>query len=282
MREIFPALLISLTFVTGCKKQEVSAETVGQDTPIHGETIQAGTAEDSTVLFVAQIVKNKKEALAQLKGVSTEKANKIYDKLFSSNVEALTAINNFEGSFLETAHATDEPAKEERLKVLENKIKPAGLELWDIGEGMVIVRTVPDYYKKIFSGKVTADYDEGISIVAYEEKELWEADAAVSIPWKDLGERVVAWENFIKKYPKSEFRKEAEDTYKMYRYAFLLGLDNTPVIDFSNNQMDAEARKAFTAFVKNHPESETTTYVKMLLEDVNNKDKVAEVVRTNF
>ena len=68
----------------------------------------------------------------------------------------------------------------------------------------------------------------------------------------------------------------------MYRHAFLLGLDNTPVIDFINNQMDAEVHNAFIAFVKNHPESETTTYVKMLLEDVNNKDKVAEVVRTDF
>lgn len=275
-------LLLSLAIATGCKKEETTTETVAQDTIAPTETTSAAAGKDSTLIFVAQIVKNKQQALAQLKGASAEKANEIYDKLFASDMEALGAINNFEGSFLETAHATDDASVAKRLKALENKIKPADLEIWDIGEGMVVVRTVADYYKNIFSGKVTADYDEAISIVANDEKELWEADAAVSIPWKDLGERVITWENFIKKYPESKFRKEAEGAYKMYRYAFLLGLDNTQVIEITNNQMDAEARKAFTEFVKNYPDSETTTYVKMLLEDVNNKDKVAEVVRTDF
>nr|WP_322624626.1 tetratricopeptide repeat protein [uncultured Flavobacterium sp.] len=281
MRKI-SLILLSLAITTGCKKEETTTETVAQDTLAPIETTSATTGKDSTVLFVAQIVKNKQEALALLKGVSAEKANEIYDKLFASDMEALGAINNFEGSFLETAHATDDASVAKKLKALENKIQPADLEIWDIGEGMVVVRTVADYYKNIFSGKVTADYDEAISIVADEEKELWESDAAVSIPWKDLGERVVTWENFIKKYPESKFRKEAEGTYKMYRHAFLLGLDNTQVIEITNNQMDTEARKAFTEFVKKYPDSETTTYVKMLLEDVNNKDKVAEVVRTDF
>lgn len=271
-----------MTIATACKKEETTTETVAQDTIAPTETTSIATAQDSTVLFVAQIVKNKQEALAQLTGASAEKANEIYDKLFAKDVEALSAINNFEGSFLETAHATDDASVAKRLKALENKIQPADLEIWDIGEGMVVVRTKADYYKNIFSGKVTADYERYTNIVAEEEKELWEADAAVSIPWKDLGERVVNWENFIKEYPESELKKDAEDTYKMYRHAFLIGLDNTPVIEITNNQMDAEARKAFTEFVKKYPDSETTTYVKMLLEDVNNKDKVAEVVRTDF
>jgi hypothetical protein len=275
-------ILLSLAIITGCKKEETTTETVAQDTLATIETTSAVTAQDSTLIFVAQIVKNKQEALAQLKGASAEKANEIYDKLFAKDVEALSAIDTFEGSYLETAHATDDASVAKKLKALENKIQPAGLEIWDIGEGMVIVRTVADYYKNIFSGKVTPDYDRYISIVANDEKELWQADAAVSIPWKDLGERVITWENFIKEYPESKFRKDAEDTYKIYRYAFLLGLDNTQVIEITNNQMDAEARKAFTEFVKNHPDSETTTYIKMLLEDVNNKDKVAEVVRTDF
>lgn len=275
-------ILFSVAIVTGCKKEEKTTETLVHEAFTPTVATSVVTAKDSTVLLVAQMVKNKREALAQLKGASAEKANKIYNKLFASDIKALISINTFEGSYLETAHATDDTSVAKKLEALENKIQPAGLELWDIGEGMVVVRTVADYYKNIFSGKVTADYDEAISIVAHEEKELWEADAAVSIPWKNLGERVVTWENFIKKYPESEFRKEAEGTYKMYRHAFLLGLDNTPVIDFINNQMDAEVHNAFIAFVKNHPESETTTYVKMLLEDVNSKDKVAEVVRTDF
>jgi hypothetical protein len=275
-------IVLSLVFAIGCKKEEKSAEAVAQDTLGPTETQSIATAKDSTVLFVARIVKNKQEALAQLKGASPEKTNEIYEQLFAKDMESLGTINTFEGNLLDTAYATDDPAVTTKLKALESKIKAAELEVWSIGEGMAVVRTVPEYYKSIFSGKVTADYDRYISLVAHDETELWESDAAVAIPWKDLGERLIVWENFIKEYPESKMRKDAESVYKMYRYAFLIGLDNTNVIDVSNNEMDAEARKAFTAFVKNHPESENTTYVKMLLEDVNNKDKVAEVVRIDF
>lgn len=275
-------IVLSLAFAIGCKKEETSAEAVAQDTLGPTETQSIATAKDSTVLFVARIVKNKQEALAQLKGASPEKANEIYEQLFAKDIESLGAINTFEGNLLDTAYATDDPAVTTKLKVLESKIKTAELEVWSIGEGMAVVRTVPDYYMNIFSGKLTPDYEKYTLIVAQEEKELWESDAAVAISWKDLGERVITWENFMAKYPESKLKKDAESTYKMYRHAFLLGLDNTPVIEFTTNEMDEEAHKAFTAFAKNYPESVTTVYIQMLLEDVNNKDKVAQAVRTDF
>lgn len=277
-----PVILLLLAFAIGCKKEEITTETVAQDSIVTTENHEHTPTTDSVSIFVARIKKNKQEALAQLKDASPEKANEIYEQLFAKDIESLGAINTFEGNLLDRAYATDDPAVTTKLKALESKIKTAELEVWSIGEGMAVVRTVPDYYKNIFSGKVTPDYEKYTLIVAQEEKELWESDAAVAISWKDLGERVITWENFMTKYPESKLKKDAESTCKMYRHAFLLGLDNTMVIEVSNNKMDDEARKAFTEFAKNYPESVTTVYVQMLLDDVNNKDKVAQAVRTDF
>lgn len=285
MKKIIP-LCIMLTLVSCKKESETTPDTVN-DT-ITQTTVNEPVAIkiDSLPIYVAQINNNRQKALTALKTASAQEADKIYDRLVADNGAVLGKIYNLESKLLEefyTHFSQDEKQVPDAIITGKTKIlKNGGLEFWAIGEGFAEIRTEADYYKNIFADKVTKEYRDYIALLAEDDKELWQADAAINIPWSDLGTRVINWENFLKNYPDSNHRKDAEDTYKIYRHTFLLGLDNTQVIEITNNQMDAEARKAFTAFVKDHPDSETTAYVKMLLEDVNNKDKVAEVVRTDF
>ncbi|MFC3157703.1 hypothetical protein ACFOEQ_03670 [Chryseobacterium arachidis] len=91
----------------------------------------------------------------------------------------------------------------ENIKKLSAELKKGGLEFTEVGEGYTEIWSVPDHYFSVFKNKVTPDYNVYIEQLAKESEGLYSADAGLVISWKELGERTVFWENFIKKYPKS-------------------------------------------------------------------------------
>lgn len=287
MKKIIP-LFASLAFLS-CKKennQTPDNKTTNNDTVVQTVANEPVAKTDSLSVYVSQINNNRQKAITALKTASATEANKIYERLVAENTSLITKMSAMEAKFLEEFYTHFSGGEDQTPDAVLNQksrtLKEGNLEFWEIGEGYAEIRTEADYYKNIFDGKVTQDYNQYINLLAEDNKELWQGDAAIAISWENLGKRVINWENFLNKYPASNFRKNAEENFALYRYGFLIGLDNTPVVDIISNTMDAEARKAFEAFVKQYPESPTSVYAKMLLNNVNNIDKVSEQVRIDF
>jgi hypothetical protein len=51
------------------------------------------------------------------------------------------------------------------------------------------------------------------------------------ITWEELGDRLIEWENFINKFPKSLLIKKAKDNYHNYLLDYLLGMDSDRIYD---------------------------------------------------
>lgn len=278
-------LIIGLTAIVACKKDTDTTIGTAQDTLPKTETTTAVQA-DSLEIYVTQINTNRNSALASLKSASAEKANALYDNLVTENDKVLGKINNLEAGLLDSFYEhfsgqyTDVP--DATVKSKEKVLGKGQLEFWDVGEGMAVIRTKADYYKNIFAGKLTDDYNQYVTLLAEDEKDLWQADAGVSISWEALGQRVINWENFVTTYPHSKLKKYASYDYELYRYAFLVGLDNTPAVDRQTKEMTDETRTAFKNFAEKYPTSPTTRLVKLLLEDPNNIENVVNEVRVDF
>ena len=147
----------------------------------------------------------------------------------------------------------------------ELSIAPSvGLVFFDEGEGIVSIRQQPDYFKNLFAGKVTPDVAEFIDLNANDDKKPVENDAAIIVPWAELGDRAFAWESFIKKYPDSAYAKEAKEQFQHYADSFLFGMDNTPVEASTNPDLKDVAQeyqkieKTWSDFAKAHPNSSLT------------------------
>lgn len=272
--------IIALCFLS-CKKDTdnttipvVEEQTTQDTTSVKAQAFDVESLKKS----VAQFIEANDKIKVQVKTATPQEANTLYDKLIIENNELIDKISEKEANLLDEYYThfsgTNNDKPDEEAKTKSSILKTAGLEIWDIGEGMAEVRTVPDYYKNIFSGKVTKDYQVYIDILAEDDKILYQADATISISWQDLGDRLINWENFTLNYPESNLIKEGTGWYKLYQYAYLNGYDNTPTGEHDSDKLYPEIREAFEEFITSYPLSPTTPYIKQLLEGRNNLDAI--------
>ena len=77
-------------------------------------------------------------------------------------------------------------------------------------------------------------------------------DAALSITWDQLSDRIVDWQNYLDKYPDYPGKKEVEGYISFYLDLYLLnfGLDNTPM--FINGVLTDEVRMSYERFIEKY------------------------------
>lgn len=244
------------------------------------------TAKDTTATVPEAVVSNpqafaaavnsliaaRENAKQQLTTLSPQQADSLYDIYMPKCYEKIAQMERFEETFINdyyryvTYNDKGEVTKvNDSIQKKINLLDKAGLEIWDIGEGLVEIRPKPEYFLVLFGSYVSTDYKEFIALQAEDDKVLFDNDAAIAIPCEDVGKRVINWENFISTYPESRLKKDAATHYRYYQYAFLVGADNTPVLEYGSNEMYPEIHKAFENFIAKYPESPTSALVKMVL-----------------
>lgn len=224
------------------------------------------------IAAVNEFITAREDVKQKIGNLTLEQADSLYDVYLPKCYEKIGQMEHFEETFISNYYSyvtyndngdiTKAPDSIQRKINLLNK---AGLEIWDIGEGMVEIRPVPDYFLNLFKGHVSPGYQDFMALEAEDDKILFDNDASITIPWKDVATRVLNWENFIAKYPDIKPAKVAADHYHYYQYAFLVGADNTPVLD-ENKIIYPEMREAFEDFIEKHPESPTSALVKQVIE----------------
>jgi len=269
MRKIF-VLIVSGILLSACKqtdnkniseKQEIKKDSI--KTEASAETIKS----DSGLL--EQFSKNKNEIILQLKSIaSKEAANALYDKYFEENNSLLRQIEEKETKVLDQFYNEEENAKRE-VKLLGEKLSKHQLEYFEIGEGYVEIETLSDFYYKIFKDYVTSDYKDYLYLKSEENKTLYSADAGLVISFKDLGDRVISWENFMSKYPDSKLFAAVKEEYKNYQMDYLVGQDNTPTAERATeeNYIYPENIQEFDRFVKKYPKSPTVPLINLFREN---------------
>ena len=165
----------------------------------------------------------------------------------------------------------------ENVKKLSAELKKGGLEFREVGEGYTEIWSLPDHYFSIFKDKVTPDYDIYIEQLSKESVGLYSADAGLVISWKELGERTVFWENFIKKYPTSPLISRVKEMYNNYLYDYLFGMDNTPTHEFSDGTIYDENREEFNRIIKKYPNSDVAKKSKEIMSLLDAKVSEEEV-----
>ena len=220
-----------------------------------------------------------------LKGTDGEESNNLFYSLMKENDSALVLLSYEQEALLEKYAEYDECNLEKQIytmnlpaevgKLVEDYRK-AGVEFWQVGEGMTVLRMFPDYYFDLFKRKVTPDYQTYLAMIAEEEKVLWVSDAAIIISWQELSERVVQREQFLRDYPTSKLSSTVKDELQGYRYAYLLGYDNTQTTE--QGAYNPENLVEFNRFVKANPESETTKIIKEMSSKVGDREKLFDFV----
>lgn len=281
MKKVLICFCASVLFLHCEKKKEVqsnmkSENSVSDSVAVIQDSIHEATKLDSVQLnFMAvnetekvlqKIEARKNQVISELKSATPQQASQLYLKLKKDNQPDIDKLSELESKILETYYEYWEKTKPQNITETEILLGKYEMEFWEIGEGITEIRFLPDYYQKIFKSKLTPDFSEFVNLLARDDQELFQADAAISVPRSEVQTRMLNWENFVKKYPKSELLDEAFGQYQFYLYAFLLGFDNTPTLAYQTGELSPEHLKEFQTFLKKYPNTKAAEAVRILLQ----------------
>lgn len=277
LKIFFVASLLPLCILS-CKKNEAvsSKELTRRDTMAKTEAKVAGYQPIDTVCSPGNKTEDYINALEWYKSKiqketnenSPEQNNKVYENYIKISSKYITCLNTLHSDLLDQ-YVTYYDDKingykfPESIKKLAAELKKGGLEFQEQGEGITEIGTIPSYYYSIFKNKVTPDYNRYISQIAKESEVSYAADAGLIITWEELGERLILWENFMNKYPKSTLIQTVKRAYDSYLADYFFGMDNTPSSE--NGKLYDENRAEYQRLIKKYPNSYTAKKAKELL-----------------
>lgn len=262
------AIIIFGVLLSSCKKTEpASSDKINiKNDSITTENLPQNSETDSEALL-ASFSKKRLEIIQKLKTLSGEEANALYEKYSSENSSLLHAIMEKQNTLLEKFYNEDEKDKE-AVKLFGTELLKHQLNYDEIGEGIVEITTKNDFYYTIFKDYVTNDYKDYLYLISEENKMPYSSDAALVISFKDLGDRIISWENFMTKYPNSKLIPSVKEQYKFYQLDYLFGQDNTPTVERANElYIYPENIQEFDRFEKKYPKSPTVPLIHLFREN---------------
>ena len=234
-------------------------------------------------------VESKKSVMERLKTVKDkEEGNKIYTEYLVTNKLLLEKINEEHSILLENVFMKDTKYNftPEEWNIANNFLKDYDLELLDMGEGNAIIAQVPNFYYDIFKDYVTNDYRDYLELVTKEYIEPYFGIEEILVPHEKIADRILAWEEFQKKYPNSDFMATADIEANVYRRAYILGAYNLHTREGGSEKPELyyipdNILKEFNRFIQANPDSPTVEYINFYLENHKNPN-IDEILYDKF
>ena len=224
-------------------------------------------------------VENKKSVIERLKTSKPEEANEIYNDYLKISQLIIENINTEHLDFLNNIYNEDSEYyfTEKDWKTANKFLNNYDLEIFELAETEVKIMEVPNYYYNIFKDYVTDDYREYLEITYKENEESYFTDGSILVPYDKIADRLLTWENFLKKYPNSDLAEIANEKCNIYRRIYILGSDNSPTREggWENNELfyiPESNLKEFNRFMEKYPDSPTVELIKFYLENYKNID----------
>ena len=213
----------------------------------------------------------KEETSEVLKNSSQEEANKMYKDYLEDNNKILEKINENDYTMLDWVFYNEEgyPDKE-MIKKQNEYLNNYGLEVVEIEEGFMLTEK-KDFYYNIFKNYVSDDYREFLKLDSEDIDYLGYIDSVYEHP-EILENGLISWENFLKKYPDSEVKSQANSIYSDYQYDYINPLLSDSIKEALKNGKTNEVLKQYNNFIKKYPNSPTTEIIKYYLENYREED----------
>ena len=156
-----------------------------------------------------------------------------------------------------------------------------------IGEGEMALRRHPQFVTDIFSPYLPEAEQVFTRQLAKENTTLTTNDAALVIPWSEVSNRALFWERYLKRYPDSPYAKQAEFLFQWYQAILFQGLDNTPVVEFDEKQLNISAdamavHQLLSTKKDSRLAAKSSTFIQWLQQQQQHWQQLSPKERTDF
>lgn len=262
MRKILVFNLMLLLLFTGCSVQQSDLESIIKEYHL------------SETYFTNLDGKNPDQLVTGLLEIQKKQLTEYRNKLLSPEIN--TALNNYEYKDL----INFQNIKDEKIRNLLGEIFASGYQLVP-SEGMYNLEVDYNRIFKDFSKYTSPQISDYLKIMATEYSKHLAGDAALLINLDELEKRIIETEEYLNQYPASPKIEEIKQLHSTYLVAYLLGLDNTPAFNYSDNRLKAEFLQNYEQVISQSKESQLAILLKEYLEllEKNNYKKTEQIIQ---
>ncbi len=280
-RLFFAAGIIALA---GCSSPSPVKETKAENTEVKDPVVERDLLKDYKKFIASLDSKSEKsvtlaaEKYAELfsgahQGLC-DSAYVVFDQLYEKIEGGLNEKlmnNSFFEDFpcitFDSLGVKEEPF-EKKYVPFRKSIEKNGFRI-DCPEGMVEIGQNRSFVSKHFYAFVSPVMKQYLEGLRKENDEVFSVDAGIVISPQQYADRLVWWEDFNKKNPNFMLSENAQSIQRYLFTFFLLGMDNTPLINHytddngvEKQELDSYFEDAYTYLNKKYPNSDLNALVK--------------------
>jgi len=154
----------------------------------------------------------------------------------------------------------EKDAVSNQLKTFKDNLNRCGIGIFST-EGNYYLDVQPDYFYDNFRDRVSDGALTYLDIRRHELAEGFSEDAGLLISYKQVGQRVKTWENYLADFPNNVYSGEAEGYYNTYLETLLTGMDNSPVFEYNTNLIDPEVKTVYEGLMQDEQNSKSAKLV---------------------
>ena len=171
---------------------------------------------------------------------------------------------------LSSAFYKDSNLEKDKLDRQNKFLDSYGLEVIQIEDGFMLTEKKKFYYN-IFKNFVTDDYKEFLKLRS-EDIDYFEYSNSFDKYLEIIADKIIAWENFLEKYPDSKLKEKAQNICCTYRADYIISLTSSETRESLMNGKANEAVTELNRFLKKYPNSPTSDIIKYYLENYKEED----------
>ncbi len=286
-------LIVSLMFAYSCKKTETTADVKKEEVKaeekvkiteedlkkvevkdVKKEEVKVGNYVEDYTKFLATLsekdIKSIPKALdyfnEKLKGVDSKfvdqcylKFNEFYEKVISAESESFSnkdELFQFKVYEVFNPESTDDNGKPKKEHIdYANSLKENGFQLNSM-EGNFFLEKNNKFINDKIIDFVSPVMKEYLTKTQKEKEEGYITIGAILIPIKSLAERIVFWENFVKKNGDFVLINQVKEMLKDYKIRLFTGMESNPVFNYETDVITNEFQTVFKFLIDNHSNTE--------------------------
>lgn len=223
--------------------------------------------------IIKEIEKKQNQLKVKLKKAKSKEANKLYDEYSKSLNALIVDLDSNENSSLTIYNTWENAITPDSIKKKMDLYDKLNIKIVENNDGTYHLKYRTGFYYDLFKNKVSRDLKEYLKIAVEHRKKPVVVNGEINQSWSVISDRLIVWENYLKKYPNSLYREEAKGKYLDLIQLYLYGSKKEKSYDLNSKKISPDIEQDYVNTIKKYGKTTTGILTKSFLDYFYTNDK---------
>lgn len=223
--------------------------------------------------IIKEIEKKQNQLKVKLKKAKSKEANKLYDEYSKSLNALIVDLDSNENSSLTIYNTWENAITPDSIKKKMDLYDKLNIKIVENNDGTYHLKYRTGFYYDLFKNKVSRDLKEYLKIAVEHRKKPVVVNGEINQSWSVISDRLIVWENYLKKYPNSLYREEVKGKYLDLIQLYLHGSKKEKSYDLNSKKISPDIEQDYVNTIKKYGKTTTGILTKSFLDYFYTNDK---------